>query len=282
MAVLWSIALLSALAMAASTSFRSFAGIMVVDRDRVIADALLTAGLEAGAGSLMTSRGRPLSEREITLTLSTGSVRVRFSDEGGRIDLNTAPSEVLASLFRLVGAKDGSAIAERIVARRKRNEAAGSKDDSDSSPQSPQGPDWTSPFTDVRQVARVGGVSPDWVGAIIPLTTVFGTETVNPMTASADVLAALPGLGRERIKSILEIRSRFPTEPARLQGLLEPAKRYLAVKPQQVVSVYVTAKLVDGFTAAAHAVIVLLPDDSQPYRVLVWNPLSTESMLAGS
>src|ERR1700732_1592816 len=44
-AVLWSIALLSALAMAASTTFRGFAGIMVVDRDRVQGDALLTAGL---------------------------------------------------------------------------------------------------------------------------------------------------------------------------------------------------------------------------------------------
>jgi len=34
-----------------------------------------------------------------------------------------------------------------------------------------------------------------------------------------------------------------------------------------------TAALPDGYAAAAHAVIVLLPQDSQPYRVLVWDPL---------
>ena len=41
MTVLWSIALLSALAMAASVTFRGFAGIMSVERDRVQGDALL-------------------------------------------------------------------------------------------------------------------------------------------------------------------------------------------------------------------------------------------------
>src|SRR5262249_57745249 len=43
--VLWLIALLSALAMAASITFRSFAGVVVLDRDRVQAEPLFTAGL---------------------------------------------------------------------------------------------------------------------------------------------------------------------------------------------------------------------------------------------
>ena len=45
--VLWLIALLSALAMAASITFRGFAGVVALDRDRVQAEALLTGGLEA-------------------------------------------------------------------------------------------------------------------------------------------------------------------------------------------------------------------------------------------
>jgi hypothetical protein len=48
--VLWSIALLSALAMAAAVTFRGFAGVMAVERDRV-QGALLSAGLETAAGS---------------------------------------------------------------------------------------------------------------------------------------------------------------------------------------------------------------------------------------
>src|SRR5262249_40090028 len=42
---LWSISLLAALAMAASVAFRSFTGVMSVDRHRVERDALFTAGL---------------------------------------------------------------------------------------------------------------------------------------------------------------------------------------------------------------------------------------------
>jgi general secretion pathway protein K len=35
----------------------------------------------------------------------------------------------------------------------------------------------------------------------------------------------------------------------------------------------------DGYVAAARAVIVLLPNDSEPYRVLIWTPLSPSTVL---
>src|SRR5262245_48782365 len=86
--VLWSIALLSALAMAASTTFRGFAGVMAVERDRVQAEALLTAGLETAAGRMANGGDTPLADDiDTTLTLSAGSVHARLSDEGGRIDI---------------------------------------------------------------------------------------------------------------------------------------------------------------------------------------------------
>ena len=42
--VLWSIALLSALAMAAAVTFRGFAGVMAVERDRVQGDCAALGG----------------------------------------------------------------------------------------------------------------------------------------------------------------------------------------------------------------------------------------------
>ena len=62
--VLWTIALLAALTMAASMSFRSFAGIVAVDRDRTRTDALLTAGLEIAAGFLATSPKKVIDDVE--------------------------------------------------------------------------------------------------------------------------------------------------------------------------------------------------------------------------
>src|SRR5260370_40954170 len=170
--VLWTIALLSALAMAAAVSFRGFAGIAAVGRDRVQGDALLTAGLEMAAGAVSSLGGTPLTEREITVDLSTGSVRARFSDEGGRIDVGRAPAAVLASLLRFVGAPEQEAqgVAKRIVEWRRRNIAR--PPDASTPPRTdlPKNPDAEQPFADVREVAQVPGMAPAWLAAMAPLT----------------------------------------------------------------------------------------------------------------
>jgi general secretion pathway protein K len=252
-------------------SFRGFAGIAAVGRDRVQSDALLTAGLEMAAGAVSSLGDTPLTEREITVDLSTGSVRARFSDEGGRIDVGRAPAAVLASLLRFVGAPEQEAqgVAQRIVEWRGRNIAgpanAGPRDSPTKTPEQP--------FADVREVAQVPGMAPAWLAAMAPLTTVFGSETVNPLTASARVIAALPGVSREQVEAFLAARRSFPADAERLAAMFGARQSYLAAKPQRVVAVELTAALPDGYAAAAHAVIVLLPQDSQPYRVLVWDPL---------
>jgi general secretion pathway protein K len=265
-AVLWSIALLSALAMAAAMTFRGFAGIMAVERDKLQAEALLTAGLEMAAGAIGSLGETPLNEIEITVTLSTGSVRARLSDEGGRIDIAKAPVEVLVALFRYIGAPEaaGEEIAQRIVEQRRPTTGD-------------RAPSADRPFTDVRQLARVPGMEPEWALAVAPLTTVFGTATVNPLTAPAEVIAALPGVDQGQLDAFLETRRTSLGEASVLVATLGPTQRYLQVKTQQIVSVHLTATLVDGYTDAAQAIIVRLPADTQPYRVLVWDPLPSPS-----
>jgi general secretion pathway protein K len=93
-----------------------------------------------------------------------------------------------------------------------------------------------------------------------------------------EVIAALPGVGRPQLRAFLETRLRFPTDAARVRATLGPAQQHLAEAPQRVASVELRATLDDGFSAAAKAVIVLLRDDSEPYRILAWNisgPAST-------
>src|SRR5215475_11997662 len=120
--VLWSIALLSALAMAAAVTFRGYAGVMTIERDRLQGDALLSAGLETAAGMIDALGDAPLMNVETTVSLVTGSARVRLNDEGGRIDVGKAPAVVLAALLRSVGAPEAAAndVAQRIVERRYR------------------------------------------------------------------------------------------------------------------------------------------------------------------
>jgi general secretion pathway protein K len=287
--VLWTIALLSALAMAAAVTFRGFAGVASVGRDQVQGDALLTAGLEVAAGNVASLGDKPLTEREVTIDLSTGLVRAHFSDEGGRIDVGKAPAAVLASLLHFAGASQGDAqaVAQRIVEMRRQingqgadagaDPANGSNNGRPAGARPPNGsakkPDEQQPFADLRDLAQVPGMAPEWLAAMAPLATVFGSETVNPLTASARVIAALPGVNNVQLEAFLAARRSNPTDAERLIAMFGSGQSYLAAKPQRVVAVELAAALPDGYATLAHAIIVLLPQDSQPYRVLVWKPL---------
>jgi general secretion pathway protein K len=285
--VLWLIALLSALAIAASITFRGFASVVALDRDRVQAEALLTGGIEAAVHTIDSLGDAPLDELESTITLGTGSVRTRLSDEGGRIDIGKAPVEVLAALFRAVGAsgRDAHAIAVAIASLRTPPDAAPGAADRPQAPAGPAGAPGVPvkkanaelPFTDIRQLALIPGIAPDWVTAITPLATVYGNDTVNPLSAPAGVIAALPGVDPSRVQAYVQMRNNIPADVSQFASILGTDKKYLALKKPSAVSVHLTATLVNGFAQAARAIIVPMPESAQPYRILVWDLLSSQS-----
>ncbi len=279
--VLWSIALLSALAMAAAVTFRGYAGVMAIERDRVQGDALLSAGLETAAGMIDALGDAPLMNIETTVNLATGSARVLLNDEGGRVDIGKAPAIVLAALLRSVGAPEAAAndVAQRIFERRFPRKGTRSDPRPRSANAPARMPATGQPFSDLRQLQLIPGMMPEWVAAIEPLTTVFGGETVNPLTAPPGVIAALPGVGKDQVDAFLGARRVSPADVDRLVRTIGNAQQYLAVKPQRVASVELMARLADGYAVAARAVIVVLPQDSQPYRVLVWTPVPSPGLL---
>jgi len=278
--VLWTIALLSALALAASVTFRSFAGVMGVNRDRLRAEGLFTAGLEVAAGMASGIGDRPLVDLETTVTLAQGSVRVRLDDEGGRIDIGKAPLDVLAALLRSVGADDPDAIARAIVEFRKpqTDAQAGSNAPAQRPPPGAGDGPAAAPdsiLTDAADLLPVPGMRPQWASAIAPLVTVYGNETVNPMSAPAPVLAAL-GIDQNRLAAFLNQR-RFAVDAKQLVAGLGGAQSHLEAKLPQAIAVHLSTKLADGYAAGVEAVIVCLPKDRQLYRVLAWKPALPQS-----
>ncbi|WP_020175959.1 type II secretion system protein GspK [Methyloferula stellata] len=291
--VLWTIALISALAMAASTTFRGFANIVALDRDRARADALLAAGLEVSA-AMVASLGEktPLTEKTTSVSFTTGSVHIRLSDEGGRINVNKAPEKVLSALLTSAGAgDDANAIAKAIDAWRVRDQAdqaaKGPKLASAAAPppaqtnrSAPQANTSSRPdknfqsFTDIRQLAQIPGMAPDYLAGILPLATVYGTDQVNALTAPADVIAALPGVTSAQLSAFLDARERSPMGGDFLAQMLGPAKDYVKTGARPIASVILIARLIDGYGAAAKAVIAVVPNDKQPYRILSWTPLA--------
>jgi len=288
--VLWTIVFLSALAMAASTTFRGFAGVIGLSQDKIKADALLDAGLEAAA-SIVGRLGdeQPLTDREAELSLSTGSVHLRLSDEAGRIDINKAPVKVLSALLQYAGADGPDAAAKSIDAWRlqkqgNRSQApdalstkAAPTEQTPPSNSAEKQADQSPAFTDVRQLAGVPGVSSAVMATIAPMITVFGGDKVNALTAPPEVLAALPGMRRSQISALLDARQR-PLRDGQLQSILGPAGDYVE-SPQRrtAAAVEITARLIDGYSEAARATIMILPHDNLAYRVLAWTPASTDS-----
>jgi hypothetical protein len=129
------------------------------------------------------------------------------------------------------------------------------------------------PFTDVRQLARVPGITPEWAASVAPLTTVHGSDKVNVLTARADVLAALPGVDMNRAAAFLRSRGALPVEAAHAAAMLGTAQDYIDVRNGPVLSAHLRAELVNGVRQAAQAVIFVTPQDVLPYHILIWNPL---------
>jgi general secretion pathway protein K len=214
----------------------------------------------------------PLLEVEGAVALAAGTVHVRLHDEGGRIDVGKAPAEVLTSLFRAIGMPQPGTVAQQLIEWRERKdpkETAGADQETTAVEKDANVP---APLTDLGQLVHLPGMRSEWVTAIAPLATVFGDATVNPMTAPAAVLAVLPGVEPARLQMFLEMRDRSTALAAQNVSLLREAQRYLSIRTPRAASVHLHARVVGRSTAAAHAVIVLLSGDSEPYRVLAWNP----------
>jgi general secretion pathway protein K len=273
--VLWMVALLAALAMAAAITFRGFTGIAALDRDRVQAEALLMGGLEAAVGSVARADGASVADIGITTVLSTGSVRAHLTDESGRIDIGKAPAEILAGAFRVVGAsaEEAEAMARAIVEWRSPPGVTppNAQETSPNPAAARRAADMA--FTDVRQLARVPGVTPEWAARVAPLTTVYGSDKVNALTAPAEVLAAVPGVDMDRAAAFVRSRGQFAVEAVRAAAMLGTTEDYIDVKNGSVLSVDLRATLVNGLQQAARSVIFVTPQGVAPYRILVWNDL---------
>jgi general secretion pathway protein K len=79
----------------------------------------------------------------------------------------------------------------------------------------------------------------------------------------------------DRVASFVEARRNFTKsvqDSPQLTQMLGSAQPYVIAGGKKIASVVIQAKVSDGYSAAAQAVIILSPQDAQPYHVLVWNP----------
>ena len=152
---------------------------------RHLADAavhLVAAALaEPAAAEQIRIDGTPMP-----LTIEGATVNVRVLDEGGKVDLNEAPAELLRGLLVTLGAKpgDASALATAIAAWREQRAA-----------ESRTNPIGSVRFESLGQLARINGMTPALLARLEPYVTVESRQPgIDPWVAPAEVLTSVPGI----------------------------------------------------------------------------------------
>jgi general secretion pathway protein K len=176
-------------------------------RARAIADAGVTLAI---LGTLDPSPATQwLGASEIhNLRFASGTIRVAVQDEYGKIDLNVAPPELLAGLFRALALSETES--DRLVAaimtlraEALAQSATGAETSAAVGGLAPQ-----KPFLAIEELRLLPGMTSTLYERLGPFLTVYSAQYgVNPLTAPPQVLQSLPGATPDLIAAFLAARS---------------------------------------------------------------------------
>src|SRR5262245_54442444 len=267
-AALWILSALATLASVYSIYVANVATSLVVNDDAVRAEALVQASLELTAYRAMVGEHEERPSRgSFTFRLNAVDVSVEFCSEAARIDLNRAPKELLAGLFRVLGASDADQYADRIIGWRSAPRS-GSQDEvslyqAAGLGYGPRG----AAFAHVGELALVVGLPPVLVERAMPHVTVYsGGQKINVRDASAEVIAALPGMTPDLLEAVLADRQVLASGSL---PQLRSIRDDVTIAASKAMRVKVRMSFFSGRAVTSESVI-LIDDGSEPYRVLSW------------
>jgi general secretion pathway protein K len=185
------------------------------------------------------------------------TIAANATDESGKIDLNTAPDQLLKNLFQTAAGVDADTAAHLV-------DAIGDWKDADDvkRPYGAESADYeaaglkykpaNAPFETVAELQRVMGMTPAIYAAVAGSLTVFSRQAgVNPAYASRTVLLALPNATPDVVDAYIAQRNdalaqRLPVPPFPLAG---------GAAPINVWRVHAEATMADGTTFIREAVM---------------------------
>jgi general secretion pathway protein K len=276
-AVLWILAALATLVSVYAIYVTNSAIAVNASNDAIIADPLVSAGVELAAYQLIgvKKEDRP-AVGNFTARVGTARLTVVFQTEAARIDLNAAPKALLSGLFAGFGASslNADSYADRIIAwRTPAPSGQGLDNDPETSFYRSAGLSYGprhGPFVHVSELWLVHGIPPALIGQALRYVTVYsGKPSVDVADAAPQVVAALPGMTPQTLQAILAARASL--DRTSLTGLLgNSGSAAGSADPGKSFRVGVRINFDNGRQSAAEAVILLPDDGPVPYRVLSW------------
>jgi general secretion pathway protein K len=264
-AVLWILMALSALAMIFSVYLSNTARALGMSDTGVLKDALVSASLELTAYQLLLTdeKSRP-TQGSFRFRMDNADVLVTFTSEAARVDLNSAPKEILANLFQVLGTEQHAAaeIADRIDGWRTPPKQNTANDEealylAAGLTYSPR----QASFAHVNELGLVLGVSPAMVERALPYLTVFSrSKDIDVLIAPAEVIAALPGVTPEALNDFLKQRSSLPRDKDAIAAALGPAGKAATLPQAKSFRVLTALRFDNGRHASSEAVIALRAD----------------------
>lgn len=289
--VLWAGVLLSVIAASFAFSMRvetRLAGNLV---DRARAEAIADAGIQRGILALLgeaRERRWVADGRVYVLPLGEGTMHIRLVSENGKVDLNGAPEALIRGLLNALArngafadADQAAGVASAILDWRDPDQRVrpGGAEDSDYARGGRPFGSRDGAYLSVAELNQVMGVDAGVFARLEPAVTVYSwAPQVDPMTASRDVLLAVPGLDGGAVDSFIAAREAAYAVAADSGGgpgrlpieLLSPGARYLSRADSRVYTVEATGMLPEGTRAGRRAVVQVTGDARKPFSVVAW------------
>ena len=281
-AVLFTVAIMSVMVVAASALTRSGIADHELEQRRLATRLALRSGLESAKALIVAT---PPAERAYfegapaAMDLGGGILaEVTIRDAAGLPDLNKSELPVIEAVLRDgIDAAEAAGLSARIGEwRREASERA--KAQAPSAPASPasdsanrqdEQPDPLI-FLSVDQLAAM--LAPASAERLSGRFTVFSPAgLVNPLAASEDVLLAIPGFTRGDLATVLAVRKGRPANPeGQLQPMLARLKPFIALQDPTVFVIGVRLQAGPGIIAQsmAGAVVQAVEQGPLPFRTL--------------
>ncbi|MGO8914494.1 MAG: general secretion pathway protein GspK [Stellaceae bacterium] len=275
--VIWVLAILAVLAAGFAASTRSETRLARNLLEAARARAWAEAGIARATAALLEPDPRarwPADGTPQRIGFDGADIVVRIQDEDGKIDLNQAPTELLAGLCAELGIDDDScaALVDGVTARRR---AA-------APPEAPsfQGLRFGAPaatpdrqaaaFTTVEELRQLPALDPASFARLRPFVTVYAeSEHIDPAVAPREVLLAIPGIDPREVERLLAARADAARTLAPLPALTG-AGLYVAPGQLHAATIIATARSTSGGSFTQRSVIALTGQPLTPVQVQEW------------
>lgn len=312
--VLWAIAIMTMISAIFTTTIRT-----EINRTRNLvengkAEGVADAGVYRAIAALLnadTVQGPRLDGTAYKWQFDGAEVRISIQSEAGKIDLNTGTDELLEGLFVSVGIEaekarrlvdamrdftDKDDMRREFGAEDAEYRAAGLRDGAKDGP-----------FNDIAELQQVLGMTPELYDKVAPTVTIYsGGRNIDPTTAPAAALLAIPGTTQTQVDAILTVRGSglssedeattgdaspqhrsfaFLDEPVsgfEVSGFDVPGAQAVRERLDSVVTITAVAKTQGGGVFERIAVVRLTGDSGQPFGFYEWRQGWPASGAAGN